>query len=91
MKHLTTQFSLDLTEVIDIQPIQFKNKNSSIIKRFEKMSEKYEDILQSPITNAETLMMVKDIGKRFITLDSLKQKFIKSNNDGVSVRKLDKG
>ena len=70
--------------------MQFKNENSSITKRFQKMSEQYESILQCPITNSDTLMMMKDIGERYIKLNTAKSRFIKAVNDEVSKRKLDK-
>ena len=53
---LETDFKQDLDETSGVQLMQFKNENSSITKRFQKMSEKYESILQCPITNSDTLM-----------------------------------
>lgn len=68
-----------------------ENMNRSpITKTFEKMSEKYEEILQSPIIKAETLIMLKDIGKRYVKLDSKRHDYDKSVNEEISTRTLDK-
>eukprot|EP00111_Clytia_hemisphaerica_P019879 TCONS_00058627-protein len=80
MIQLKTQFDLKLDDVSDVELVQFKNENSSIVKRFEKLSQKYEEVLQSPITKAETLLLVKNIGERFVKLDSLKHNFITNVN-----------
>ena len=70
--------------------MQLKNENGFISKCFNKMSQKYEIILQSPITNAETLMAIKDVGNRYVKLDSIKHNFAKAVTDEVPKRKLDK-
>ena len=90
IEQLESDFQLHLSTTSDVQLMQLKNENASISKRFNKMSEKYESILQSPITNADTLMAIKDVGNRYVKLDSMKHNFVKAVNDEVSKRKLDK-
>ena len=90
LTQINKQFDLDLEVISDIELIQLKNESATINKRFEKISDKYQEVLKSPITKAETLVKVKEIGETFVKLDSKKHKFIKSVNDEVSVRKLDK-
>ena len=87
---LETDFKQDLNKTSDVQLMQFKNDINSITKRFQKMSEKYESILQSPVTKADTLVMMKDMGERYVKLDSLKHNFVNAVNEEVSKRKLDK-
>lgn len=86
---LEKQFRQDFKAISDVELVQLKNENSSITKRFEKMSEKYEEILKSPIT-AETFIMVKDMGERYVKLDSRRHRYIQAVNDEISTRKLDK-
>ena len=90
IEQLESDFPLHRSTTSDVQLMQLKNENAFISKRFNKMSEKYESILQSPITNADTLMAIKDVGKRYVKLDSMKHNFVKAVNDEVSKRKLDK-
>ena len=84
IEQLESDFQLHLSTASDVQLMQLKNKNASISKRFNKMSEKYESILQSPITNADTLMAIKDVGNRYVKLDSMKHSFVKAVSDDVS-------
>ena len=90
IEQLESDFQLHLSTTSDVQLMQLKNENASISKRFHKTSEKYESILQSPITNAGTLMAIKDFGNRYVKLDSMKHNFVKAVNDEVSKRKLGK-
>ena len=89
-EQLESDFQLHLSTTNDVQLMQLKYENASISKHFNKMSEKYESILQSPINNAETLMAIKDVGSRYDKLDSIKHNFVKAVNDEVSKRNLDK-
>ena len=90
IEQLELDFQLHLFTTSDVQLMQLKNENDSISKRFNKMSEKYESILQSPITNADTLMAIKDVRNMYVKLDSMKHNFVKAVNDEISKRKLDK-
>ena len=90
IEQLESDFQLHVFTISDVQLMQLKNENASMSKHFNKMSEKYESILQSPITNADTLMAIKDVGNRYIKLDSMKHNFVKAVNDDVSKRKLGK-
>ena len=83
IEQLESDFQLHLSTTNDVQRMQLKNENASISKRFNKMSEKYETILQSPITNTCTLMAIKDFGNRYVKLDSMKHNFVKAVNDEI--------
>ena len=83
IEQLESDLDLHLSTTSDMQLMQLKNENASISKRFNKMSEKHESILQSPITNADTIMAIKDFGNRYVKLDSRKHNFVKAVNDEV--------
>ena len=55
--------------------IQIKTNTHQITDRLEKISQKYENLLQSPINDADALLAIKDIGERYVNLNSLKTNF----------------
>ena len=70
-EQLESDFQLHLSTTNDVQLMQLKYENAFISKHFNKMSEKHESILQSPINNAETLMAIKDVGNKFPSKTSI--------------------
>lgn len=68
----------------------WRNELPSNKTKFDKITDNYKECLQSPIVTAETMLGVKDIGERYVRLDSLKQTFIKELNSEITKRELDK-
>ena len=59
-------------------------------KKLEKVAVKYQEILMFPINNADAMIAVKNIGERYVKLDSLKHMYTSSLCDEISRREIDK-
>ena len=80
----------DLKEMDDQHLVQVKKDAHHISDRLERISQKFEKILLSPITDGEALHLVKNIGDRYGKLNSLKMSFIALVNEEYVRRELDK-
>ena len=67
-----------------------KEDSSNIPRRLEKISEKYEQLLQQPITEGDVLHQIQVIGMKYIKLNALKMKFIDDVNKEYLSQELDK-
>ena len=61
-KEAETFITLDITVVTNKQLLQIKKDFPNIIERLEKISDKYENILQLPINDKEAIQVINDIG-----------------------------
>ena len=83
-------FNQDLTKVDNACLRQLKLESESITSRLEHISQKYENLLQCPIKDADTLLQIKEIGEKYIAINDTKQNYIRSISDEFSSRELDK-
>ena len=70
----------DLSAVNDKTLIQIKADSSKLPERLEKISEKYEQLLQQPITDGDVLHHIQTIGAKYVKLNTAKMKFIENIN-----------
>ena len=82
--------SEDLSSVDDKTLIQLKADSPKLPERLEKISEKYEQLLQQPITDGDALHQIQTIGMKYVKLNGAKMKFIDSINKEFLSRELDK-
>jgi len=83
------ELKLNLHEVDDKRLIQI-NTNTHVSDRLEKISQKYENLLLLPIHDADALIAIQNIGKRYVKLNSLKIDFYADVNKEYLRRELDK-
>ena len=87
-KYLKICVSEDLSAVNDKTLIQIKADSSKLPERLEKISEKYEQLLQQPITDGDVLHHIQTIGAKYVKLNIAKtNKFI----DNINIRSSCRG
>ena len=89
-KEAETFITLDITVVTNKQLLQIKKDFPNIIERLEKISDKYENILQLPINDKEAIQVINGIGMSYEKLNSSKMNFVDSVYKEYIQRELDK-
>lgn len=87
---LEKEFSKKIVDATDQELIEWKSELPRNTKRFDKLAEKYKEILVHPINKAEFLIEVKNIGERYGKLTDSKQLFVSSLTKEALTRELDK-
>ena len=85
-----TFINQDITVVTNKQLLQIKKDVLNIIEKLEKISDKYEKILQLPINDKEAIQVINGIGMSYEKLNSSKKNFVDSVNKEYVQRELDK-
>jgi len=83
-----TSLSVNLTNASDSQLIDLKKSVPTITSKIDKIAEKYENLLQSPIRKAELLMDIKDIGEKYIKLTKMNSSYLKLLKKQIEEREV---
>ena len=87
---LEEELCCNISDTSDMQLLRLKSDSHIISNRIFKLSQKYEQLLQSPIHNAEMLISIQEIGNKYVKLKSRKQFYLKAVDDEIQHRELDK-
>jgi len=77
-------------DALDTDLLQWKSETTNITRSFERNAEKYQQILSSPITDADMLSLINIIGERYDKLITLKSSYLTSLSSEISEREIDK-
>lgn len=86
---ITFDCAMDKAESSELLLLR-KNLSSNVHQRFDKITESYTECLDSPIKSAETLIMIRKTGQRYVDLDEKKQAYVLNLTKEISKRELDK-
>jgi len=84
------QWGKSIKVATEDQIIQWKEDLQKSIKMFDKASEKYQELLMFPAGDTNLIEAIADLGKKFNTVISLKETFVKELNHEIDVRELNK-
>ena len=88
MTELSNQFQIKLNTLTDSELLQLKSDYSSKSAQLNKAAEKYELLLQTPFTKAETLLEVKNLGEQYESLLKLKSDYTSELNELIQTRDI---
>ena len=80
---LQKEFNKPLTNISDVELMQMKSDLPMQVDQLNKISKKYEAILQMPIKKADFLKDIADIGQRYEQLLKSKSFFQSAINDAI--------
>ena len=83
INELQKDFDKSITDMTNAELIQSKKDLPTKIDQIHKISQKYETILQTPITKSEILMGVQEIGKKYEHLLHSKSTFTELLNAAI--------
>lgn len=90
MNELFDVFNEDPTNASNDELIQWRKNYPIHEKKFEKVAASYQDVLKTPITDADRLVEIKDISANFHKLSKLKQTFARILNEEIKHREPEK-
>lgn len=90
LDELEEEFNKDSEKASDDDLFKWRSELQLQLTKFDKLADYYKDILQSPITDADRLVEIKNIGERYDKLCTIKRNFAKSLSNEISIRELDK-
>ena len=83
INELQRDFDKPINEMSDSELIQCKKDLPMKNGQINKISQKYEVILQTPIQNTEMLMEIKEVGQKYEHLTKSKTTYTNSLNDAI--------
>ena len=83
-------YTRDIKKASDQSLLQWQKDISNASNQFEMISQKYQEILKSPINNADLMLNVKEIGKKYSQLVLSKCKFQDEIEDAIASREIEK-
>ena len=90
LTEIETTMTQNLQEAEEKELIKLKDESTIMTDRIEKISVKYEKLLQSRITDGDALHAIRNIGDRYMKVNSHKSNFSAAVNQEYSERELDK-
>ena len=88
--NLETIFAQNISQADSHDLILWRTNLPTTTQQFDKIKESYKECLDTPIMDADTLMMIRKAGQRYVDLDGHKQIFTLDLTKEISKRELDK-